>query len=115
MKLWWLIPLALPLMAASPRPHFTLGAPGAALPYEAPTPGTVPGSPIYEPAPLPNPDAVGPPVASGGATTLSPTLFTQREQYRGDGFSPGSTAQGEQERNVQPAAGFKLHMPLQPN
>lgn len=74
-----------------------------------------PSGPVFEPAPTPDRDALGPltPRATNDPQ-LSPTLFTRRNQYRGDGFSPGSTAQEEQERNVRPGAGFNLRMPLTP-
>ena len=114
--------LALPLVAyaqqtprslvlqANPSP-FPLRPPpqrpqGAVRPQAGPT---------FEPAPTPNRDAFGPslPRASNDPE-LSPTLFTRRNQYRGDGYSPGSTAQEEQERKVMPGAGFNLRMPLTP-
>lgn len=75
-----------------------------------------PTNSAFEPAPTPNRDASGPaaPRASN-EPQLSPTLFTRRNQFRGDGYSPGSTAQEEQERKVRPGAGFNLRMPLTPN
>ena len=65
---------------------------------------------------MPNRDAglpSGPRVRRPDAE-LSPTLLNRSEQYRGDGFSNGSTAQAEQERRIRPGAGFNLKMPLQP-
>ena len=121
MKTVWLIPLALPLMAASPPRQLDLASPpadgGLSLPStQSPafTVGRASGKPVYEAAPLPNRDLSAPRATSAPAEpSLAPTLFTQREQYRGDGFSPGSTAQSEQERRLHPGAGFSLHMPLQ--
>lgn len=74
-----------------------------------------PAGPVFEPAPTPNRDASGPaPPRASNDPELSPTLFTRRNQFRGDGYSPGSTAQEEQERKVKPGAGFNLRMPLTP-
>ncbi len=117
MRTLWLLPLALPLMAAAPPRRLSLAVPADT--YALPTPSFSVGStsrkPSFEPAPLPNRDLSAPRQASAPAeTSLAPTLFTQREQFRGDGFSRGSTAQGEQERRLRPGAGFALHMPLQP-
>ena len=85
---------------------------GLSLP--APPPGTDPPA-KYQPAPLPNRDAELAPPKASNAPTLAPTLFTRPDQYRGDGFNKGSTAQSEQEKRVKPAAGFSLHLPLSPN
>lgn len=70
--------------------------------------------PSYDPAPTPNRDLDAPlgPRASG-APELAPGLFTRGQQFRGDGYSAGSSAQSEQERRARPGAGFKLRMPLQ--
>ena len=115
MKTVWILALGFPLMAAAPlqRP-LTLAVPadgGFTLSPPA-TPGAVPS---FQPAPLPNRNVFTPqgPRASN-EPTLAPTLFTSRTQFRGDGFSPGSTAQSQQEKNVKPGAGFSLHMPLSP-
>lgn len=71
-------------------------------------------APSYDPAPTPNRDLDAPlgPRASN-APELAPGLFTRGQQFRGDGYSAGSTAQAEQERRARPGAGFKLRMPLQ--
>jgi hypothetical protein len=70
--------------------------------------------PGFTAAPTPNRDAEGPrPPPASMAATVSPSLFTRKEQYRGDGFSPNSTAQDTEERHYQPAAGFNLKMPIQ--
>ena len=114
MKTCWLIALALPLMAAAPQRQLTLVLPSETLnqPFGATAPT---GSTRFQPAPLPNRNLSGPagPRASSDPT-LAPTVFTSREQYRGDGFSRGNTPQTEQERNVKPPVGFSLHMPFTP-
>ncbi len=115
MRTVWILALAFPLMAASPRKQpLTLAVPpdgGFSLTAPA-TPGA---APPFQLAPLPNRDLSTPqgPRASN-EPTLAPTLFTTRTQFRGDGFSPGSTAQSEQERKLKPGAGFSLHMPFAP-
>ncbi len=119
MRTLWLIPLALPLMAASPPRQLSLGVPSDNFTLPAQSPSFSLGSASrkarFEPAPLPNRDLSAPRQAIRPAEpSLAPTLFTQSEQFRGDGFSRGSTAQSEQERRLRPGAGFALHMPLQP-
>ena len=80
-----------------------------------PPPGGAPGMGLsYDLAPTPNRDLdvpAGP--RAKAAPQLTPGLFTRSEQYRGEGFSAGSSAQAEQERRVRPGAGLKLRLPLQ--
>ena len=121
MRLWLLIPLALPLLAAAPQPSkFILAVPADSNPLlpvgpQAYSLGIPARGPVYEPAPLPNRDLSAPRAArDSNEPTLAPTLFTTKNQYRGDGFSPNSSAQTEQEKRVKPGAGFSLHMPLTP-
>lgn len=116
-----LIPLALPLLAAAPaHRQFSLAVPtddNPLLPVgpRASSLGGPARGPVYEAAPLPNRDMSAPRAArASNAPTLAPTLFTTKNQYRGDGFSPNSTAQIEQEKRFRPGAGFSLHMPLTP-
>jgi hypothetical protein len=115
MKTVWILALGFPLMAAAPlqRP-LTLGAPDDGG-FSLSAPAAPAGVPPFQPAPLPNRDLSTPqgPRASN-EPSLAPTLFTTRTQFRGDGFSPGSTAQSEQEHRLKPGAGFSLHMPLSP-
>lgn len=112
----WFLALGFPLMAAAPlrQPPLTLAVPsdgGFSLGAPA-TPGAVPS---FQPAPLPNRNILTPQAPRASTEpSLAPTLFTTRTQFRGDGFSPGSTAQSEQERKLKPGAGFSLHMPLSP-
>ncbi len=120
MKSLLLCALALPLLAAAPAPRqfsfappdagpgLSLGSPGLSL--NTPTRG-----PVYEPAPLPNRDVSAPrTAAASNEPSLAPTLFTNKNQFRGDGYSPNSTAQSEQEKRMRPGAGFSLHMPFAP-
>jgi hypothetical protein len=116
MKRWLLLPLALPLLAASPPRQFTLAVPADPSPLvpmsSSPLRLTPKAAPEFEPAPLPNRDLSGPIARPSNAPTFGPSLFTTKNQYRGDGFSPGSTAQAEQEKRLKPGAGFSLHMPF---
>lgn len=114
-----LLPLVLvwPLAAAAQPHSLNLQAtPHASplIPLPPTPPATMPGGSRYDAAPLPNRDLdapLGP--RTGTAPELAPGLFTRSHQYRGDGFSAGSSAQSEQERRARPGAGFKLRMPLQ--
>ena len=113
MKSVWLAVLALPLIAAAPlQPPLTLAVPAEGG-FSLGTPALPRGTPSFQPAPLPNRDLSTPQGArASNDPTVSPTLFTTRTQFRGDGFSQGSTAQGEQEHKIRPGAGISLHMPL---
>lgn len=121
MKPLLLIPVVLPLLAAAPGPRqFSLGVPAdgtSSLQFGAPgsSLNTPTRGPVYEPAPLPNRDVSAPRAqAASNEPSLAPTLFTTKNQYRGDGFSPNSTAQTEQEKRLKPGAGFSLRMPFAP-
>jgi hypothetical protein len=112
-----LVALAAPATAQQRGMNLTVPERGATLlPVPPRPPLTVPPASPFEPAPLPNRDLEAPsgPPASN-APTLSPSLFNRSDQYRGDGYSRGSTAQTEQERRVRPGAGFNLRMPFAPN
>ncbi len=43
----------------------------------------------------------------------SPNLFTNARTYRGEGYVPGSSVQASQQRNVHPAPGISLKVPLE--
>ena len=106
------------LMAAAPQRGLSLqvpASPGSTLP-RPPVPPAQPPASAYEPAPLPNRDLDFPtaPRATNG-TTVAPSLFTRGDQYRGEGFSKGSTAQAAQDRGARPGAGISLKMPLTGN
>jgi len=119
MKSWLLLPFVLPLLAAAPGPRqFSLAVPADPSPLVAGSPSPLslapkPG-PNFEPAPTPNRDVSLPAARASNKPSFGPSLFTTRDQYRGDGFSPGSTAQSEQEKRVKPGAGFSLRMPFAP-
>jgi len=119
MRAWLLIPLVLPLMAAAPgRQQLSLAVPNDPSPLTPVSPSplslTPRSGPTYEVAPLPNRDVSGPRTRASNAPSLAPSLFATPNQYRGDGFAPGSTAQSEQEKRMKPGAGFSLTMPFAP-
>jgi len=120
MNRWMLLPVALPLLAAGPGPRqqFSLAVPvdpSPLVPLSTSPLGLTPKQgPNFEPAPTPNRDASLPTTRASEKPSFGPSLFTTKNQYRGDGFSPGSTAQSEQEKRVKPGAGFSLHMPFTP-
>ncbi len=106
--------LAVPLMAAAPLQQplsLTVPAEGG---FSLSAPAAPGAARSFQPAPLPDRNVYTPAPRATNEPTLAPTLFTTRTQFRGDGFSPGSTAQTEQEKRLKPGAGFSLHMPLSP-
>ena len=102
------------LAAASPQQGISLQVmpdyPFAAT-VSKPPPAKSTG-PVYEPAPLPNPDVSAPYRADGGGTRISPSLFNRKDDYRGDSFSKGETVQSDQNRRLLPSPGLTLSMPL---
>jgi hypothetical protein len=117
-----LLLVALPCMAspalAAPSDrgfNLTVPAPGSSLPVPPAPPMNVPSS-RYQPAPTPNRDVeLSPPPKPGTAASVAPSLFTRQDQYRGEGFNKGSSAQSEQDKRAKPGAGLSLHLPLSPN
>lgn len=106
---------ASPVRAASPSGfNLQVPAPGSSLPVPPRPPPDGPPS-AFQPAPLPNRDVELYVPRASTAPSVAPSLFTRPDQYRGDGFNKGSTAQAEQEKRLRPGAGFSLHMPLTGN
>jgi hypothetical protein len=111
--------LAIPLVAAAAPPQgFSLQVPPS-YPFTARAPAPPPASsrppgPVYEPAPLPNPNIAPPTRADSGGPEISPSLFNRSDQFRGDSFTKGDSAQSTQDRNLRPSPGFRLRMPLTP-
>ena len=91
-------------ITATPMPDFKPTPPRAAPP--AAPPG-------YTTAPTPDQDSFAPRTKASQDASLAPGLFTRRDQYRGEGLSPASSAQAEQDRRAKPGAGLKLSMPLE--
>jgi hypothetical protein len=69
--------------------------------------------PGFDPAPLPDQDAFAPVVRPSGDASVSPGLFTRKNQYHGEGLPADSSVQAEQDRRAIPGAGLNLSMPLQ--
>lgn len=67
----------------------------------------------FTPAPMPNADDAAPVAAPSNEPQWSPSLFRPGRTYRGEGFVPGSSVQASQNRNVRPAPGILLNVPLQ--
>lgn len=88
---------------ATPMPDFR----PPQLPPKTPAPSG------YIAAPTPNSDASAPHGRASKDTSVAPGFFTRRDQYRGEGLSPSSSAQTEQDRRAKPGAGINLTMPLQ--
>lgn len=84
--------------------------PDAAQPAEAQAPET-PGS--YAPAPVPDDDSAAPTQAYQPAQPqVEANLITPGRSYQGEGYLPGSTVQGSQDRGKGPAPGVNLKVPL---
>ncbi len=67
----------------------------------------------YTPAPMPNSEEVAPVAPQSAQPQWSPSLFRAGRTYRGEGFVPGSSVQASQNRNVHPAPGISLNVPLE--
>ena len=69
----------------------------------------------FTPAPLPDTDASAPVLRQLGPaqTTFSPGLFNAGRRTTGDGYVPGSTVEGNQQKRFHPAPGINMSVPLQ--
>lgn len=104
------------LAAASPPQVFTLQV-SPDYPFTARAPARTPArqsGPVYEPAPLPNPDIAAPRRAESGGTEVSPRLFQRQGGYRGDALSNSESVESDQNRRFLPSPGLTLRMPLEP-
>lgn len=88
-----------------------LAAPMAAARAAETTPPGAPASGL-EPAPLPDPDMIAPTQRASTDPSVQPSVFQPENQFRGDGFSPGSTSQSYEQRHFMPPAGLSLLVPL---
>ncbi len=85
----------------TPMPTFTAPVRPAPTPPQA-----------FTTAPTPNQDVDAPTTRASDATSVSPGFFYRRDQYRGEGLSPSSSAQTQQDRRAVPGAGINLTTPL---
>ncbi len=107
------------LAAASPPQTFSLQV-SPDYPFTTQAPARAPTSskqagPVYEPAPLPDPDVAAPSRAEGGGAQLSPSLFRRHDAYRGDALNQGELVESDENRRLMPSAGFTLRMPIAPS
>ncbi len=109
----WLALAGLAVAGAAPPSSFTITPtlPDSVKPPPRPPPK--PGIPGFTAAPTPDPEASVPATEASKDSSLSPSLFTRHDQYRGEGISPSSSAQSGQDRKSKPGAGLNLTMPLQ--
>ena len=102
-------------MKSTPATHIfallLLGAPAASA-MAATAPPSSNDQAAYEPAPVPDDDAYGPSAPAATGTRVSPGLYMPGNQFRGDGFSPGSSSQAYEERNFRPGPIMNFTMPL---
>jgi hypothetical protein len=54
-----------------------------------------------------------PPTPPANTTQIGPQFIYPQKQYRGDGFFPGSTSQSVLERQLKPAPGIAMTVPLE--
>lgn len=67
----------------------------------------------FQPAPMPDPDLYLPAQPAQTGTQVMPGLYHPNTQFRGDGFSPGSSSQVYEERNFRPGPVMNITVPLQ--
>ena len=69
----------------------------------------------FAPAPLPDTEATAPILRPLGPAQakFSPGLFNPGRSTRGDGYMPGSTVEGSEQKRFHPAPGFNMSVPLQ--
>ena len=106
-----LLPLMVMLGAAGP-----ISAGGSFSAATAPSAGTPPADPGFEPAPMPDLSLAAPSSKSDGnsnAPSVRPDLFTQSQQWQGNGFVNNSTAEAQRDSRMRPGAGFSISVPMQ--
>ncbi len=91
-------------ITSTPMPDYTV------KPKKPVRPNTPPG---FDAAPTPNQDASAPTTRASKDGSVGPGFFTRRDQYTGEGISPSSSVQADQERKARPGVGFSLTTPLQ--
>ena len=89
-------------LALSPEDNFPL----------PPIPPATP--PAFQAAPMPDLDLSAPEQAQrNSGPQLSPDFFDRRAYNGGQGYTPGSTIERQQQQRQLPVPGFNLKMPLQ--
>ena len=105
-----LLPLVVVLGAAGP-----LNANGGFTALAPPSGATPPADPGFEPAPVPDLNLALPASHSrdSAAPSLRPNLFTQSQQWQGNGFVNSSAAEAQRDSRIRPGAGFSINVPMQ--
>jgi len=109
---------AVATMAAAPSKYSLFTAPSfqeATISPEQPLQtGTVATS-NFTPAPLPDSEASAPILRTLGPETarFTPGLFHRENTVHGDGYVPGSTVEGNEQRRFNPSPGINMKVPLQ--
>jgi hypothetical protein len=98
-------------MGASPRRSAPILSPDENFPLP-PVPPAKP--PAFQAAPVPDLDLSAPAQAErNSGPEFSPNLFNQRAYNGGQGYTPGSSIERQQQQRQLPVPGFNLKMPLQ--
>ena len=66
----------------------------------------------FQPAPMPDPDVDPPSGAGAHGPSLTPALFSHKEEFAGDGFSSASDADHGIDHRRAPAAGLNWSVPV---
>jgi hypothetical protein len=109
---------AITAMAAAPLVgtyQSQLGYQEATIAPQTPAADAVGSGSDYAPAPVPDVDQSAPVQAELGPPQpeFKPGLFTSKDTYRGEGYTPGSSVQATEQRNAHPAPGILLNVPLE--
>lgn len=121
---WRRTPLLVACMLAG-APSLCLAAGGSSLTLAesgvAPLGESIPSRPVlaahvqtamFEPAPMPDPDASGPNGTIDPRAGVGPRLLSSKDGFEGEGFFKGSSEHASVDSRKQPAAGLGLNMPL---
>jgi hypothetical protein len=67
---------------------------------------------VFSPAPMPDQDVDPPAGSSARGPSLSPALFSHKEEFAGDGFAAASDADHGLDHRRAPAAGLNWSVPV---
>lgn len=106
MSRWMLLfaPLVVLVAAAAPPP---------ATDEDIPIPPIPPAhQPSYQSAPMPDQTLSAPTIPEASGPQIRPDLFNQRAYNGGQGYTPGSTIERQQQQRDKPIPGINITMPL---
>ena len=113
MKRWLMLAaLALSTTGAAPPAFPPIVLPGT---FSSAQTGQAARFSAYTPAPVPDIDLEPPQSRNsqpGGAELTPRLLRAQKKLYLGEGYMPGSSIDGEQQKRVKPLPGLNLSVPL---